>query len=166
MDALFFPRQAGGADGEGSGHSTQSHVRGSSLLLAGRLLSIGINLLAQVLAVRFFSKSDYGTLAYGLSVVALGTTLTGVGLDKAAARFIPIYREHGEKSKLTGAIVLMFWTIAALGVAFIATVAALDGAISGALAKDPAAAAILLILIPLAPVGALDNLLVALFAVF
>jgi O-antigen/teichoic acid export membrane protein len=152
---------AGASDG-----STERHIRGSSLLLVGRMLGLGLNLLAQVVAVRFFSKSDYGALAYGLSVATLGSTLSSIGLDKAASRFIPIYREHRDWARMFGAMWLMTCSVLGLGIAVIVTVLGMQGLVSQSLQRDPTAASLLLVLILLAPVGAFDNLLVSLFAVF
>src|SRR5262245_51699795 len=49
---------------------SRQSLRGSSLLLVGRLLSIGLNLLAQILVVRALSVRDYGAFAYALTTVA------------------------------------------------------------------------------------------------
>jgi O-antigen/teichoic acid export membrane protein len=146
--------------------ATEKHIRGSSLLLVGRLLALGLNLLAQIVAVRFFAKSEYGALAYGLSVVSLGSTLSLLGLDKAASRFLPMYRERGEDAKIFGALVLIATTIALLGLAIVVSVLGFRGLVAANLHRDPLAASLLLVLIVLAPVGALDACLVSLFAVF
>ena len=46
-------------------------IRGSSLMLVGRALSMGVNFVVQVLIVRYFAnaKGDYGAFAYALSIV-------------------------------------------------------------------------------------------------
>jgi hypothetical protein len=61
---------------------TKAHIRGSSLLLFGRLLALAINLAIQVVIVRYLSKSDYGAFAYALSVIAMGSSIAVFGLDK------------------------------------------------------------------------------------
>src|SRR5262245_36245566 len=91
------------------------------------MLSLAGSLVAQVVAVRFFSKSDYGAFAYGLSVAALGGTLSVMGLDKAAARFIPIYAERKDHAKLFGALALMAFVMALIGVAVVVTVVGVEG---------------------------------------
>src|SRR3954462_1795704 len=80
--------------------ATRRQIRGSSLLLAGRMLSLAVNFATQVLIVRYLSKADFGAFAYGLSIVSLGESLAVLGLDKAIARFLPIYEEHGAYGKL------------------------------------------------------------------
>ena len=69
---------------------TRRQIRGSSLLLAGRFVSVGINFAAQVLVVRYLSTQNYGAWAYALAVVALGQSFATFGLDRATTRFVPI----------------------------------------------------------------------------
>ena len=47
-------------------------LRGSSVLLAGRLLSKVINLGVQIAIVRYLAKDDFGAFAYGLALVLSG----------------------------------------------------------------------------------------------
>src|SRR3989304_2937288 len=49
--------------------ATRRQLRGSSLLLAGRLLSKGANLAIQVLIVRHLARSEFGAFAWGISIV-------------------------------------------------------------------------------------------------
>src|SRR5437660_680375 len=74
---------------------TQQHIRGSSLLLGGRFIALALALVTETALVRLLSKTDYGSLAFALSVVAIGGTAAALGLDKSAGRFVPIYEEEG-----------------------------------------------------------------------
>jgi O-antigen/teichoic acid export membrane protein len=130
------------------------------------VIALGLNMVSQVLAVRFLSKSDFGAYAFAVSVTTLGATISALGLDKAAARFLPFYREHGDNRRILGALALMLWTILALGGGIIAAVHIRNGALTDTMPHDPLAASLLLILVILAPVGALDTLLISLSAVF
>ena len=58
---------------------TTRQIRGSSLLLIGRSISLGINFLTQVLIVRALTKTDYGAFSYALSIVALGQMVITLG---------------------------------------------------------------------------------------
>ena len=51
--------------------STKSQMRGSALLLVGRLLGMGLGLVIQLLLVRVLTKDDYGAFAWALSIVTL-----------------------------------------------------------------------------------------------
>src|SRR5258706_12685195 len=80
--------------------TTQMQIRGSSLFLVGKLLSLGINFCAQVLMVRFLPVAHYGALAYGLSVGAFLQRFATLGLQDAISRNVPIYYKMGEHGKL------------------------------------------------------------------
>ena len=68
-------------------NATSRQIRGSSLMLVGRAISMGLNFLVQVLIVRYFAnaKADYGAFAYALSIVALRPVL-GPHIDRIGAR--------------------------------------------------------------------------------
>ena len=53
--------------------SMRKHVRGSALLLSGRICSLLLNMATQVVIVRALSKTDYGALGYALSLVEMFT---------------------------------------------------------------------------------------------
>ena len=157
------PDEAALSSGEAA---TRKQIRGSSLLLVGRFVSLGINFLVQVLIVRYLSKADYGAFAYALSLVSFASSLATFGLDRSVTRFVPIYDEQGEYRKLFGTLVLAVGTVATLGLLTLVLVYSLQGVLSGSLVGDERAISILLILIVLAPLSALDGLLMGMFAVF
>lgn len=137
-------------------------IRGSSLFLFGRFLSLGINFSTQVLIVRYLSTSSYGALAYGLAVASFLRLFSTLGLHEAISRFVPIYREHREYEKLFGTILLSTGTV------FLAAALLIIGTLQGSrfLTHDQLALQLLAILIFLVPVEAVDCLLDALFASF
>jgi O-antigen/teichoic acid export membrane protein len=145
--------------------ATRGQIRGSNLLLVGRVLGLAIDFIAQILIVRYLSKGDYGAFALALSVVALGTTVCLLGLERTLGRFTPIYEEHGDYARMWGTIVSIFVTVLSAGVLVVVSLYLLQGVIAGALRND-IALALLLILIILSPLQALDSLLIAMFATF
>lgn len=146
--------------------SVRDHIRGSSLLLAGRFLSLAMNLAVQILTVRYLSKHDYGAFAYAVAVGSMGSNIVLGGLDKTISRFVPLYQEKNEPRKAFGAIVLTAGTVAGLGLSIVLLLHALKGVLLGTAIKDPLALSLLLVLIALAPLGAFDALLQQLMAVF
>jgi O-antigen/teichoic acid export membrane protein len=140
-------------------------LRGSSLLLTGRLLAMGLGFLSQVLVVRYLSKSDFGAFAYALSLVTLGEAVVTLGLDRADTRFISIYEERRDYARFLGTIVMELVTVACLGVALVLLVHGLQGWLAGTLTSNEKAISLLLVLIALSPLQALDRLLMSLFAV-
>ncbi len=135
------------------------------MLLAGRVVSLGINFAVQVLIVRYLTKENYGAFAYALSIAVFGQTIVTFGLDRAVTRFVPMYDERDDYASLFGALLLVGTTVVGLGLAFIALVYGLQGVIGQTLIHDHTALSLLLILIVLTPVQALDDLLTGLFAV-
>jgi len=146
--------------------AVERQIRGSSLLLAGRFLSKGMNFAAQVLIVRHLSQSDYGALAYALSIVVLGRDVAGFGLHRAVTRFLPIYQEKRQYDKLFGTMVMVVGIVLSIGLLMAAALYACRGPIARAWISDPQVLSLLLVLIFLAPVEAFDTLLLGLFAVF
>jgi O-antigen/teichoic acid export membrane protein len=146
--------------------ATTRHIRGSTVLFGGRMLSLGLNLLAQVLIVRALSKADYGAFAYALALVASGRTLVSLGLHQSLTRFLALYEEQRAYDKLFGTIVMEIGTIVSAGLFLFALVLGLQNVLVGTLVDDPQAIAILAILVLLAPLEALDRMFEGAFAVF
>jgi O-antigen/teichoic acid export membrane protein len=146
--------------------ATRRQIRGSSLLLIGRLISIAVTTFVQIATVRYLSKGDYGAFAYALSIEALGETIVTLGLDRAVTRFVPIYQERDEYDKLFGTLIMVVGTIFALGTLLILGTLGLQGFIAGHLINDQLAVNLLVILIALSPIDAFDNILNSMFAVF
>ncbi len=149
---------------ERSAAATQ--IRGSSILLVGRVLSMVINFGVLAMITRYLDKSTFGAFAYALSLVSLGESIVTFGLDRAVTRFVPIYEEQGAYNKLFGTLVMVTTTIVGLGLSLCLLVFGLRGWLAGSVIDDPQAVTLLVILIVLAPLHALDDLLMGMFAVF
>ena len=146
--------------------AARKQIRGSSLLLAGRVLSVGVNFGIQVLIVRYLTKADFGAFADALSLATVGSSIATFGLDRSVTRFIPIYDEQGNYNKLFGTLVLAVGTVASLGLVCVVLVYGLQGLLAGSLIDDERAISLLLILVVLTPIQSLDGLLMGMFAVF
>jgi O-antigen/teichoic acid export membrane protein len=145
---------------------TKGHIRGSSLLLFGRLLALAINLAVQVLIVRYLSKSDYGAFAYALSVIAMGSSIAVFGLDKSVSRFVSIFHEQRDYRRMAGTIVLVVGTILSLGLAIVLFALGLQDPIRQSFNIDRRAMTLILTLIVLAPIFALESIFTSMFAIF
>ena len=151
---------------EPGGDIAQKQIRGSSLLLSGRLLATGVNFAAQVLIVRYLSTSDYGAWAYALSIVTFLQTLAPLGLDRAMSRFIPIYHEKRDYSKVFGTMLLVVGTILVVGSIIVAAFHGFPGEFARLVRDQEQPLSLLFILIFLVPLESLDAMLVDLFASF
>lgn len=147
--------------------ATKKQIRGSSLLLVGKVLSVGLNFASQVLIVRFLSTTDYGFWGIALAVVAFFQPFSTFGLKRAITRFIPIYHEREEFDKIFGTILLVLSTVLITGVVFIGGMFLFPEQISR-LINDGGSTSIhlILIMIFLVPVEAMDGSLMGLFASF
>ena len=144
----------------------RGHLRGSSLLLLGRFIALGLNFAVQVLIVRFLAQSDYGAFAYALSLAALAQPLVTLGLDRGVGRFLAMYDEHRDRARIVGTLILMASTVLSLGLALVLVVIGIQGLTGGALINDARASALLTIMILLAPIQAADDLFSGVLAVF
>jgi O-antigen/teichoic acid export membrane protein len=146
--------------------ATRKQIRGSSLLLVGRVLSVGINFASQVMLVRYLSTTDFGAWAYGLSIVAFCQSLAIFGLDRAITRFVPIYHEKEEYNKLFGTIILVVGSVLLIGLLIVGAFYIAPEKLAGLMKDGQAPVALLLIMIILVPVEAFDALMNGLFASF
>lgn len=154
------------ASAEPINQGMKKHLRGSTLLLSGRVISMVANFVVQVLIVRYLSKSEYGAFAYALSLISLGSSLAVFGFDKTITRFIPMYQEKAEYHRVFGAIIMMVSTVFSLSFFLVLLVFGLRGWIAESLISDQLAVQLLLLLIFLIPIQALDSLMVGMLAVF
>jgi len=142
----------------------RSQVRGSALLVGGRLITMVLTTATQVVVVRALTKSDFGGFAYALAIATAGQTLLSLGQGRLLSRFMAKYEEQQDYDRMFGAMVLAVATIAVTSTAFLALMFLLPGELIPV--RDPDTVQVVLILVFLAPIQALDQVFVSLFAVF
>jgi O-antigen/teichoic acid export membrane protein len=147
-------------------HATKKNLRGSALLLVGRIIAMATNSVIQILIVRYLSKSDFGAFAYAMSLVSFGSSLAVFGMEKTVTRFLPIYQENGEHPKLFGTLIIVISTVFSLSFFLVLLVFGLQGWIADSFIKDHQARTLLFLLIFLLPIQALDSVLVGMLAIF
>jgi O-antigen/teichoic acid export membrane protein len=155
--------KTGTSDAKGA---TAAHIRGSSLLFVGRLLSLLLNMATQVLIVRLLTKSDFGAFAYGLALIPAARTLVSLGHHQALTRFLSLYEEERAYNKLFGAIVMEIGTIVSAGLFLLVGLFAFKNFLAGTAVNNEEAVMVVLVLILLAPIEALERVFEAIFAVF
>ena len=147
--------------------ATQKQIRGSSLFLLGRMLSLGINFFTQVLMVRYLSTRDYGELAYGVALVGFFRLFASLGLQDAIPRFVPIFRENREYGKMFGTILLASGAVLATGILIVGVIWQAPLFLIPLITHEGLPPlAVISILIVLVPVESADALLDGLFACF
>ena len=141
-------------------------IRGSSLLLLGKFLSIGINLATQVMMVRYLSKADFGAWGYALAIVTFFQTICTLGLARSQTRFIPIYHEKEEYDKLFGTIALIIITIVSTSILIISAIFLAPELIAKLISGDSQPVSLLFIMVFLVPVDGIDRAMEGMFASF
>lgn len=141
-------------------------VRGSTLLLAGRLGSMLLTVSTQVILVRALSKTEFGAFAFALAITSACRTVLSLGQGKSLSRHLAFYEERGEHGRMFGAAAIAFATITGTSLVLVCAVLLGRDYLAGTVLGEPSAAEILAILVFLAPLEALDEVLVSWFAVF
>jgi O-antigen/teichoic acid export membrane protein len=145
---------------------TVGQIRGSSLLLVGRLISLVITFATQILIVRHLSTTAFGGFALAYSIAGTIQIAITLGLPRGATRFVSMYDEQHAYPRMLGTILLNLAVIVGLGAVAVLAVLLVPSVIAGSGGIDPGATGLLVILVFLAPIDALDDLLLNLFAVF
>ncbi|HET8630676.1 MAG TPA: flippase [Thermomicrobiales bacterium] len=140
------------------------HIRGSTLLLVGRVAAQALELGAQILLVRYLSMEDYGAFSYALAAALLFKSVAMFGLPDTLARYIPLYRERGRYDALLGSLRLGFGAVLGLGLLLAAGVVVGVHWLGVRPIDDQRALTLLAILALLIPLEAVDGLLTALYA--
>jgi len=151
---------------EARAEATRKHLRGSNLLLVGRLISLATNFLVGVLTVRYLSKSDYGAFSYALQIGTTGANVVLLGMPRAVSRFAPMYQERRDYGAMYGSMALAIGVIGVLGLLAVGLGVLLREPVLTRFVGDPLSLSLLVILIALAPLQALDSLFQSLLAVF
>jgi O-antigen/teichoic acid export membrane protein len=141
-------------------------VRGSTQLLAARVVAQAAEFGLQLFFIRYLAKSDYGALAYALSIILLLRTVALFELPVTLARFLPIYREQRRDGALFGSVAMSVGIVAGLGVIVALVLDAGLLLLDLQPTDDPDALLVLAILVLVVPLEALDILLTSLFATF
>ena len=158
------PEAPEGRTAESEDDIAREPIRGSSLLLAGRIVSLAVMCAVQILVVRHLSRADYGAWTYALSVVALLQSVAALGLDRSVTRFLAIYRERGDLVRIRGLVLMLAAAVACFGTLVTVLLLSFPGAIGRVTGVEPHVLALLNVIIFLIPLEALDLLFIGMFA--
>ena len=142
------------------------NVRGSMLLLVGRLVSLFFTVLTQIVIVRALSKADYGVFAYAFTITAAGRIVMSLGQGRGLSRFMAKYEEEKDYPRMFGAILMAVGAIMVTATLLLGAMAIGLAPLIGKSFHNPSTTGVLLALMFLAPLNALDQVFVSIFAVF
>ena len=144
----------------------RNHVRGSALLVLGRVVALLLGMVTQVIIVRTLSKADFGAFAYALALASAARILLSLGQGRLLSRFMATYSEQRDYPRMFGAMFLAVGTIFATSLLCIGSLYLFSDALIGSAVQGDDAVRLVLILVFLSPLEALDQVFVSLFAVF
>lgn len=147
-------------------NATRKHIRGSSLLLVGRLVMLGLNFGVQVLTVRYLTKSDFGAFSFAMSFVAVSAVVALFGLDKAVSRFVSIYHEQKDYARMFGTILMTFATILFIGTVLVFVGLGIRNQIGSIFQTDALTVSLVMIVMVMGPISALESYFQDMLAVF
>lgn len=157
---------AGMREGTGSAELERDQVRGSSLLLLGRVAAMLLTVTTQVVLVRALSKSEFGAFAFALAVASACRVLLSLGQGKALSRHLALYDEQDDHGRLFGTVILTGITIVVMSLILVTGVLMLREPLGATFLDSVDAADVIVVLIFLAPLEAIDEVFLSLFAVF
>lgn len=140
-----------------------ANLRGSTLLLAGRVLALVIEFAAHVVIVRHLDKAEFGAFAYALSMVALLSSVAILGLPETVARYAPTYLERRQFGRLVGSVVVAGGVVVMLGGIAVLLAVALPGQV-GEVLDSRRAATVLAVLVLMVPADGVNLVFQGLYA--
>lgn len=144
----------------------RNHVRGSALLVVGRVAALFIGVATLAVLARVLVKADMGAFAYALALAQAARILLSLGQGRALSRFMATYEEQRDYPRMFGAMFLAVGTIAVTSLVAIGVLYLFSDALVGSVVEGDAAVTAVLILVLVAPMESLDQVFVSIFAVF
>ena len=72
-------------------------LSGSLLVFLGLLMNRGLGFISHTIIVRSFGPGDFGGIAIGLTLLAVGSVLGAAGLNEGVARYLPRLQREDQK---------------------------------------------------------------------
>jgi O-antigen/teichoic acid export membrane protein len=155
---------SGAGGDEGGGDEIRAQVRGSVLLVGGRIFAAVLNMVIQVLTVRALTQSGYAAFAYALVVASVGEVLSITGMHRSIGILLPRHEHARDARAALSTLAAAAVSALVVGLAFVLVVVSFQGVIAGSLASDRTALTVLVVLAVLGPVMGAETLFDATYA--
>lgn len=164
-DPQLLSRQA---ESQASEHheSYVSLLSGSGIVFLGLAAHLLLTTATEVLAARYLGPAPYGLISWGIMVLNIGSILSGLGLNTAARRFIPMYLQRGDSASLRGTLVLITGLTGGGAIAGFVVLLVSAGTLSLLVFKDPRELPVLTALAFALPFWSLQKVLLGIAAGF
>jgi O-antigen/teichoic acid export membrane protein len=77
-------------------------LKGAAFSIVGMFFSKAMGYVYRIIVGRYIGPEAYGQLAIGMMILGFGNAFAGGALDSALMRYMPEFRENGNKAKLKG----------------------------------------------------------------
>lgn len=77
-------------------------LKGAAFSIVGMFFSKAMGYVYRIIVGRYIGPEAYGQLAIGMMILGFGNAFAGGALDSALMRYIPEFREKGNKAKVKG----------------------------------------------------------------
>lgn len=81
-------------------------VKGASIVYVGLFAELLIAFVAQVIAARYLSVSDFGSITTGTALLDIGSIVGGLGLAAGLTRYLPRVNDEEKRSLATMAVIV------------------------------------------------------------
>jgi O-antigen/teichoic acid export membrane protein len=166
QEAMASAESEDGRDDVQAARLNKRNMRGSMLLLVGRIVSLVFTTVTQIIIVRALSKTDYGVFAYAFTLTAAGRIVMSLGQGRLLSRFMAKYEEEKDYARMFGAILMAVGAILVTATVLLGSMAIGLAPLIGKSFDNPSTTGVLLALMFLAPLSAMDQVFVSIFAVF
>ncbi|MCD1294871.1 hypothetical protein CUJ83_07650 [Methanocella sp. CWC-04] len=80
--------------------SLQNIVKGTAIIFIGVFISLMLNFIIRIILVRSTTQDEYGIYTLAITLVTMTSTLSMLGLDEGAARFIAYFTGKSDNSNV------------------------------------------------------------------
>lgn len=92
-------------------HQYKKVFSSSTIVFTGLVIRIALIMLFEILAARYLGPEKYGTFSLAFTIIIILSTIPTLGLIQSVRRFIALFKDQDDLSKVKGIVHLsMLWT--------------------------------------------------------
>ena len=146
--------------------SLQKIAKGSAFVFIGTIVSLLLGFLARIIMVRFSTQSEYGVFSLSLTIISICTTVSALGLEEGATRYIAYLRGKNEKNDVQDTISSSIIIVLMASILVTALIYFASDFLAMRVFHDPNISFVLQIMAISIPFAVLINLIVSIFRGF
>ncbi len=146
--------------------SIQKIAKGSTFVFVGTIMSLFLGFLARVVMVRFSTQTEYGVFALSLTIVSICMTVSTLGLEEGATRYIAYLRGKDEKNDIRGTILSSIISVLIASMLITSIIYFTSDYLAVRLFHDPSISPVLKIMALSIPFAVMVDLIISVFRGF